>query len=126
MGDYFKEEMRNQKEALESISSERRLKKQMGIRHKPPKKISKLGGGSNWGGKRSRGLGEATTAAPGELRGLSSLQALARVSTSNIKDNHFQKEGEEKKKKWGGWVEKHQRKGNKAGDSKFFLESFSP
>lgn len=44
MEDYFEEEMRNKKEDLESISSEMRPKKQMGIRHKPPKKISKLEG----------------------------------------------------------------------------------
>lgn len=51
MGSYFEEEMRNQKEALESISSERRFKKQMGIRHKPPKKISKLVGDQTGEGK---------------------------------------------------------------------------
>lgn len=52
--DYFGEEMKNQKEDLESISSEKRPKKQMGIRHKPPRKDKQAGGGSNWGEK---GLG---------------------------------------------------------------------
>jgi len=53
MGDYLGEEMRNQKEDLESISSERRPKKQTGIRHKHQKQISKLEGESNWEGKGS-------------------------------------------------------------------------
>lgn len=52
MGDYFGEEMRNQKEDLESISSERRLKKQIGIKHDSPQKDKQAGGGSKWGGKR--------------------------------------------------------------------------
>lgn len=68
--------MRNQKDDLESISSERRPKKQMGIRHKPQKKISKLE--EDQIGEK-KGLGEATTAALGELCGLSRLQAPARV-----------------------------------------------
>lgn len=54
MRDYFGEEMKNQKEDLESVSSEKRPKKQMGIRHKPPRKDKQAGGGSNWGEK---GLG---------------------------------------------------------------------
>jgi len=86
MGDYLGEEMRNQKEDLESISSERRPKKQTGIRHKHQKQISKLEGDQTGKGK---GLREATAAAPGELCGLSSIEALVRVQMPNIKDNHF-------------------------------------
>ena len=56
MGDYFGEEMRNQKEELESISGERRLKNQMGIRDEPPEKISKLEGDQTG---NEKGLGEA-------------------------------------------------------------------